>query len=217
MPATPLTAEFFDRPVTEVAVDLLGKILIRRSRLGVTAGRIVETEAYLAQSDAAAHSAVGINRKNATMFGDPGHAYVYTIHARQCFNVVTQPRSAVLVRALEPLQGLDVMAARRGTQVLRDLCRGPARLAEALDIGRECDGWTLMSGRRLWIEEGAPADAPQRECLVSPRIGVTSAHELLLRFHAPDSPFVSGTKTLNTNGSCAYSQWRQRTKKGDFT
>lgn len=215
MTAAALTADFFDRSVTQVAIDLLGQVAVRRSRDGVTAGRIVETEAYLAQGDSAAHSAVGINRKNATMFGPAACAYVYTIHARQCFNVVTRPRSAVLIRALEPLRGADLMAARRGTNVHRDLCRGPGRLTEALMIGREFDGWSLVAGRRLWIESGSLTLAEACERRISRRIGVTSAHDLLLRFHLGDSPFVSGTKRLNTEQSQSLSDW-QRRKNGDF-
>lgn len=188
---------FSDSPKA-VAQALIGQLLCRRTRAGLCVGRIVETEAYLAEGDSAAHSAAGVNRKNASMFGLAGHAYVYTIHARQCFNVVTeQPGigSAVLIRAVEPLQGLGLMGHRRGTDRTRDLCRGPARLCEAFDIGRDMDGWNLTTGRRLWI--AAAEDAEAGEVVTSPRIGVTSAHDLPLRFFLEGSEYVSGTARQN--------------------
>ncbi len=181
-----------------VAPRLIGAVLYRRTRRGLCAGRIVETEAYLASGDSASHSARGRKRGNASMFGPPGRAYVYTIHARQCFNVVTEAPgtgSAVLIRAVEPLHGVSLMAERRSTRGVRDLCRGPARLCEAFQIGRDLDGWDLTCGRRLWID--LPTDPGSRIPAVSRRIGVTSAHDHLLRFFDPDSPFVSGTRRQN--------------------
>lgn len=192
---------FSNSPIT-VAQALIGRLLCRRTRAGLCVGRIVETEAYLAEGDSAAHSAVGPNRKNASMFGPAGRAYVYTIHARQCFNVVTeQPGigSAVLIRAVEPLQGQDLMRHRRGTDRTRDLCRGPARLCEAFDIGRDMDGWDLTTGRRLWIAAGQ--DIAADEVATSSRIGVTSAHELPLRYFQRGSEYVSGTACQNS-GRC---------------
>lgn len=196
-----LPTDFYNRDVQTVAADLLGKLLLRRSRAGLTAGRIVETEAYLAEGDTASHSSKGINRKNASMFGPPGRAYVYTIHARQCLNVVTEPSgtaSAVLIRAVEPVAGVPLMSRRRGTDVMRDLCRGPGRLCEAFDIQRNLDGWPLTEGQRLWIAEECPP-APCRIAR-SVRIGVTSAHHAQLRFFLTDSAFVSGPKSLNVMG-----------------
>ncbi|MEQ9407190.1 MAG: DNA-3-methyladenine glycosylase [Fuerstiella sp.] len=189
---------FYDHDVADVARALLGKVLHRRTREGLTSGRIVETEAYLATNDSASHSFNGINRKNASMFGHPGRAYVYTIHARQCFNVVTESRgvaSAVLIRAVKPLTGLHLMERRRGTDRQRDLCRGPARLCEAFEIGRDLDGWDLTRGRRLWI--GHDSESAASEISTSVRIGVTSAHDHQLRFFVPGSPFVSGPRRMN--------------------
>ena len=194
-----LPESFYNRDVTEVAHDLIGKLLCRRSRAGLTVGRIVETEAYLSEGDSAAHSFKGINRKNASMFGPPGRAYVYTIHARQCFNVVTEAKgvgSAVLIRAVEPLQGTTLMQQRRNmTATNRNLCRGPARLCEAFDIGRNFDGYDLTKGERLWIEQEV-CPAPQITTTV--RIGVTSAEDLPLRFIAKESDWLSGSRKLNT-------------------
>ena len=195
-----LSADFYARDVTTVARELIGAEMCRRSRDGLTVGRIVETEAYLSKGDSAAHSFSGINRKNASMFGPPGHAYVYTIHARQCVNVVTEKQgvgSAVLIRAVEPIAGLTLMEQRRRTVKPRDLCRGPARLCEAFDIGRAFDGWSLVSGRRLWLIE---ADGDNTSVLSSVRIGVTSAEDLRLRFFEADNPFVSGPRKLNDTG-----------------
>lgn len=172
--------------------------MCRRSRDGLTSGRIVETEAYLATGDSAAHSFKGINRKNASMFGPAGHAYVYTIHARQCVNVVTEQTgcgSAVLIRAVEPLIGIPLMQRRRSTDKLIDLCRGPARLCEAMNIGREFDGWSLSQGRRLWLQE--PKQHEAVPVARSKRIGVTVAKGMLLRFFVPDNNFVSGPKRMN--------------------
>lgn len=194
----PIPQDFFARDVTTVARELLGMLLYRRNRQGLTVGRIVETEAYLAQGDSASHSARGINRKNASMFGPPGRAYVYTIHARQCFNIVTEPAnvaSALLIRAVEPVYGARLMEQRRGTSTTRDLCRGPARLCEAFDIGRYLDGWDLTRQRRLWVAADTTGD--DFRISNSPRIGVTSAKNRQLRFFLRGNEFVSGLKSLN--------------------
>ena len=188
----------FDECPIKVAQQLLGCLLYRRTREGLCVGRIVETEAYLAMDDSAAHSFTGINRKNASMFGPAGRAYVYTIHARQCFNVVTEQcgiGSAVLIRAVQPVRGLELMQRRRGTDRIRDLCRGPARLCEAFDIGRDFDGWNLSRRRRLWIE--AAGSAEERNVMRTARIGVTSAEELPLRFCLSGSEFISGSRRQN--------------------
>lgn len=194
-----LPREFYDRPVECVARELLGCVLVRRSRYGLCSGVIVETEAYLARDDSASHSFRGRNRRNRTMFGPPGFAYVYTIHARQCVNVVTQPAgvaTAVLIRALEPVRGIALMQRYRSTKVDRDLCRGPARLCEAFQIDRCFDGWDLTQTSRLWIER--PGHAEACEVAVSTRIGVTSAADKELRFFVPRNRYVSGPKWLNT-------------------
>lgn len=193
-----LELDFFARDVTVVARDLIGMRLWRRSRRGLAIGRIVETEAYLAQGDSASHSARGISRKNASMFGPPGRSYVYTIHARQCFNIVTDRSgmaSAVLIRAVEPVHGIRLMEQRRGTCIKRDLCRGPGRLCEAMDIGREFDGWDLTRQRRVWVTTDTAGD--NNRIGRSSRIGVTSAKDTRLRYFLRNSEFVSGPKSLN--------------------
>lgn len=195
MPYSTLPRDFYDRDVVTVARELLGKLLVRRVGAGLVVGRIVEAEAYLAEGDPANHSSRGRRPRNASMFGPPGHAYVYSIHARWCLNAVTEPEgtpSAVLIRAVEPLQGISAMQCRRGTDVLRDLARGPARLCEAFAVDRALDGLDLTRGRALWIAPSNDADDAAYEVLTTPRIGVTSAHGLLLRFAVAGSPFVSG-------------------------
>jgi DNA-3-methyladenine glycosylase len=198
---TLLGRAFYNRDVVQVARDLLGCLLLRDSREGLTAGIIVEVEAYLAQGDPANHAFRGPNRKNASMFGPPGHAYVYPIHSRFCLNVVTEPEgvpSAVLIRAIEPTEGIELMRRRRkarsGSQEVADLdlARGPARLCEALAIDRTLDGWDLTSGRVLWIEARSGTAARQNlPVVVTTRVGVTAAADLPLRFYLSDCPFVS--------------------------
>jgi len=129
------------------------------------------------------------------MFGPPGHAYVYMIHARWCLNAVTEPEgtpSAILIRAIEPLDGIDLMQQRRRTDILRDLARGPARLCEALAIDRTSNHCDLTAGRELWIAEDASLNGTPLRTIRSARIGVTSAHRRLLRFYLADNAFVSG-------------------------
>ena len=133
------------------------------------------------------------------MFGPAGRAYVYPIHSRHCFNVVTQPAgeaAAVLIRALEPRGGLPAMRLRRSTNDLRLLSTGPGRLCQALAIDRQLDGLSLTSRHKIWIEAN-PNDRPVPEAIRSTtRIGVTSAHDLELRYVLSGNPFVSGPKYL---------------------
>src|SRR5262249_44281313 len=146
----PLGRLFFNRPPELVARDLLGKILVRREAGKVRAGRIVEVEAYLGSNDAAAHAAAGETARNRVIFGRPGHAYVYFTYGMHfCLNVSCMPEGeagCVLIRALEPVAGVDGMARARGlpahakrSRELRLLVSGPARLCEAMDITRERD------------------------------------------------------------------------------
>jgi DNA-3-methyladenine glycosylase len=191
----PLPREFYDRDPVTVARELLGKCLLRETADGLCGGRIVEVEAYLSCRDSACHAARGQTRRNAVMFGPPGIAYVYTIHTRWCLNAVTEAEgvpSAILIRAIEPLEGLDLMHQRRRTEVVRDLTRGPGRLCEALAIERASDGWDLTAGRELWIAEDEQPLAKQHRIIRSARIGLSSAQKRLLRFYLANNRFVSG-------------------------
>jgi DNA-3-methyladenine glycosylase len=195
MPFEPVARSFYLRDPAIVARELLGKLLVRETSAGLCGGRIVEAEAYLSRRDSACHASRGMTKRNAAMFGPPGHAYVYMIHHRWCLNAVTEPAgvpSAVLIRAIEPLMGIELMHQRRRTEIVRDLARGPARLCEALAVDRTYNGWDLTAGRELWIaDDPAPNGAPRR-VIRSARIGVTSAHRRLLRFYVADNRFVSG-------------------------
>jgi len=186
--ASPLDAAFYSRPVLDVARDLLGCEV----RHGATAGVIVETEAYH-QSEAACHAHVGLTARTHVLFGPPGRAYVYRsygIHA--LLNAVCEAEgvgAAVLIRALEPLAGVDAMRARRGLERVEDLCSGPGKLTQALGIGLGLDGSDLSAGpiRVEPAARGWEAVAP----VTGPRIGITKAAELPWRFCAPGSCSVS--------------------------
>jgi len=173
---------FFARGAAEVARDLLGTILTHETHEGLVAGRIVEVEAYLAEGDAASHSFRGETARNRSMFGPPGHAYVYFIYGvHHCFNVVTGTRrvgEAVLVRALTPIEGVELMHRRRNGA--HDLCGGPGKLTVALGIDRAHDGVDLTRGS-LGIWRGK-TNADRTLVSVGPRIGITKARELPLRF-----------------------------------
>jgi DNA-3-methyladenine glycosylase len=202
-PRPPLDREFYSRPVCTVATELLGKLLYRRTPEGLVSGRIVEVEAYLGSEDPASHAYRGPTKRNASMFGPAGHAYVYTIHARFCMNVVAERvgvAHAILIRAVEPLVGLDLMRRRRKVDNLRDLARGPARLCEAFALDRRMDGWDLTTGRDLWLAEDDCRMTTDR-IAVTPRIGVTSAKESLLRYIVSGNLYVSGPARLRVGQS----------------
>jgi DNA-3-methyladenine glycosylase len=199
--AAPLPRKFYNRDPAIVARELVNKLLLRQTRLGFCGGRIVETEAYLPTGDPACHGARGPTKRNASIFGPPGHLYVYAIHAKWCLNAVTQPAGvgcAVLIRAIEPFFGIDLMEARRPMAVLHDLARGPARLCAALDVDKELDGADLTTGSAIWITRDPLDKGRSLEIGISQRIGVTSAHDLQLRFYERGSPFVSGTKSMRS-------------------
>jgi DNA-3-methyladenine glycosylase len=194
-----LPLEFYARPATQVAIRLLGKNLVSLLDGQLTAGRIVETEAYLPTGDPACHASRGRTRGNAAMFGPAGRAYVYPIHSRHCFNVVVQQvdeGAAILVRAVQPTTGVDVMMQRRGISNPRDLCRGPARLCEAFGIDRRLDGHDLTRGQRVWIDAFEAVEYDEHQVRVSERIGVTSAADLPLRFVVAGCRYASGPLRL---------------------
>lgn len=187
---TPLGREFYARPATEVAPDLLGVLLVRADE-GLVA-RIVETEAYR-QSDAACHAHRGRTARNAPLFGPPGHAYVYfTYGMHWCMNVVTGVEGrgeGCLLRAAEPIEGLAVMRARRGGRSDRDLLRGPARLAQAFGLDRTWSGTDLCAGPLHLADDGA---RPAFEA--TPRTGVAAAADLPWRFVVAGSRWASPYK-----------------------
>ncbi len=187
----PLTESFFLRPTVEVARDLIGRLLVACNEEGEPLiGRIVETEAY-GPDDPASHAYRGPRRTNAAMFGRPGLLYVYRSHGIHfCANVVTQPEGvgeAVLLRALQPLAGLESMRERRGPVPETRLCAGPGCLCRAFGIGMEHNGADLQSGPlRLFAGDGVPL-----EVAATPRIGISRAVERPWRFVARGSPYLS--------------------------
>lgn len=185
-----LPRSFFVRPTIEVARELLGKTVIHRTPEGLAAGRIVEVEAYLGEDDPASHAFRGPRGRAEMMFREGGVAYVYFSYGvHWCANVVTGAPGvggAVLIRALEPTQGLALMRRRRGREPLTDLTSGPGKAAQALGIGPAQNGADLVRSP-LAILAGPAPDA----IAVSPRIGITRAADWPLRFYVPGSPFVS--------------------------
>lgn len=178
-----LPRKFFARAPVTVARELLGKLLLHDDHGQLLIGRIVETEAYLAAEDPASHAYRGQTPRNTAMFGPPGHAYIYAIHRYHCLNVVTEGEgipSAVLLRAVEPLQGMEVMCSRRRTAHYVNLTSGPGKLCQAFAIDRSLDQWALTQGRRLWL--AAPMAETVIDIVATPRIGITSAQAWPLRF-----------------------------------
>jgi DNA-3-methyladenine glycosylase len=188
-----LPRSFYRRPSLAVARDLLGRTLVRTLPDGTRlAGRIVEAEAYR-EDDPASHSYRGRTARTDVMFGLPGRLYVYFTYGMHfCMNVVTGEDgegSAVLLRAVEPLEGLDRMAEHRGVEAPRLLCSGPGRLCQAFAVGREQNGADLVSGPHLRIERGTPAG--DGDVLAGPRVGLTVALEQPWRFVVATSRFLS--------------------------
>ena len=188
---------FFMRHPAEVAPELIGAYVVSTSGGVVTGGVIVETEAYLGTDDAGSHAATrGITKRNATMYGPPGTAYVYfTYGNHHMLNLVCEPdgiAGAVLVRALEPLWGLSEMAARRHGRPDRELCNGPGKLAAALGLDLSDNAVALGEGR-LSVYHGLRPAAD--EIATSGRVGLSAGHELELRFFLAGSPFVSRGRT----------------------
>jgi DNA-3-methyladenine glycosylase len=186
----PLSRSFYARAANEVAPDLLGAVLVRIFPDGSRASaRIVEVEAY-GPNDPASHAFRGETPRNAVMFGPPGHLYVYfTYGMHHCMNVVTggtAEGSAVLLRAAEPLQGVEEMALRRGRERLLDLCSGPGRLAQALAVDRRHDGIDLVAGGDVWLEAGSRTEP----IAIGNRVGVHET-DRRWRYWLDGDPFVS--------------------------
>ncbi|MGE0352077.1 MAG: DNA-3-methyladenine glycosylase [Gemmatimonadales bacterium] len=191
--AEELPVSFFARQAGSVARDLLGKVLVSVVGGRRVAGRIVETEAYLGRDDPASHAwQMRRNARNGALYGPPGSWYVYLSYGiHWCANLVCNPEgigAAVLLRAAEPLEGLEVMRRRRGGQPDRLLCAGPGRLCQAFGITRRLDSRAMdRSPVRILVAPGLP----RRAIEVSTRVGITRAADRPLRFSVRDSPWVS--------------------------
>jgi DNA-3-methyladenine glycosylase len=189
-----------DLPIdaAQLARFLIGKTLVHETAAGRASGRIVETEAYVV-GDAAGHAFVGQTARNGSLFLKRGHAYVYFSYGMHwCFNVSAETANVgagVLVRALEPLEGIELMRSRRGVERLVDLARGPGRLASALAIDRRLDGVDLCGGGALWL---GTAHRPVGKIGRSVRIGITKEAQRLLRFYERGSVFVSGSLAMRS-------------------
>lgn len=183
-------------PSTELARSLIGKTLVRTVPGGRMVGRIVETEAYLPH-DAACHAFRGVTRRNRTLFLERGHAYVYFIYGNHFMLNVSGEEAGigggVLLRAVEPFQGLDLMQEQRGDVPARDLARGPGRLAEAFKVDMSLDGVDLCATGALWL--GTPL-APAGRIGRSVRIGISKDAHRRLRFYERGNAYVSGPPAL---------------------
>lgn len=179
-----LAPSFFRRDVRIVARELIGCRLVTLIGGERTGGIVVETEAYLAEEDEASHSYSGLTGRNASMFRSGGHAYVYLIYGMHfCFNVVAGEEGrgeAVLIRAIEPVEGIEAMRRRRRGRGDRELANGPAKLTVALGIDRRHDGLDLTVSSMIRMEEGTVV--PDDDIEVTPRIGITRSADLLLRW-----------------------------------
>jgi DNA-3-methyladenine glycosylase len=183
----PLPRRFYERDAAEVAPDLLGRLLVRLVDGVRMVGRIVEAEAY-GRDDPGSHAYRGPTRRNASMFGPAGRAYVYISHGiHNCLNVVCDSPTAVLLRAVEPLEGLEAMALRRGLDEPRLLCAGPGRLAQAIGVTLADDGVPIYRRVGLWIAAGEPV----RDVAVTLRIGMSDTVNRPWRFVERGTRFAS--------------------------
>ena len=202
--ALPLSREFFELAADVVAPALLGHLLLRRTDAGWCGGVIVETEAYLAD-DPACHAFGGETARNRAMFGPPGHSYVYLIYGmHHCVNAVCGPRGvgeAVLIRAVEPTLGLDVMRARRRVARIHELTNGPGKLCAALGIERALDAVDVCDAASpLFIARHAGHEGVRQRLgpvRATPRLGITKAADRKLRFVLAGSEFLSRRERRN--------------------
>jgi DNA-3-methyladenine glycosylase len=192
-----LPGTFYEQDTLVVARQLLGCFLVRLEENGTVIGRIVEDEAYTAH-DRAAHSFIGKTKRNKVLFGPAGHAYVFFIYGMHyCFNAVTGSEGtgeAVLIRALEPVEGIELMRFRRKTDRLFDLCSGPGKLTRAFHITMDHNGVSLTeSPLQIWSGDSIRGYTPPsgREIVQTTRIGISKSADLPFRFYIQGSRFVS--------------------------
>ena len=187
-----LPRSFYNRPTLEVAPDLLGKYIVYESPDGVLSARIVEVEAYIGTDDPACHAARGRTERNAVMFGPPGYSYIYFIYGMyHCLNFVTEPEdrpAAVLLRAAEPVDGIELMQQRSSNSKLHELLNGPGKFCRAFGLGRGQNGIDLTGGE-LYLEDRQEEVANMGQ---SCRIGISVGKDLPWRFYDRESKSVSG-------------------------
>ncbi|MDA4126643.1 MAG: DNA-3-methyladenine glycosylase [Thaumarchaeota archaeon] len=189
-----LRRPFFERYTPLVARELLGCRLVRILDDERVAGLIIETEAYRGRRDPASHAFRGKTKRNEVMFGPAGHAYVYfTMGAHFCLNITTEPKetpAAVLIRAIEPVDGVAVMKRNRGLEDIHRLADGPGKLTRALKIDKELNGEDIVRSARLFLER----EAVPKEIAASSRVGISSGKSFKWRFYVEGSGFVSRAK-----------------------
>lgn len=203
-----LPVSFYSRPTLRVLEDLIGKVLVRKSEEGLTSGVIVEAEAYTGEDDPASYAFTGRTKRSEIMYGPPGRAFVhFTYGMHHMLNLVTEREefpAAILIRALEPHEGISLMKKRRRTEELINLCSGPAKICQAFGIDRSHNGVSLFSSRSpLFIKEGerrkkgekkkdgARRKKRKEELIWTLRIGIREGKERLWRAYLRGSPFIS--------------------------
>ncbi|MCX7921773.1 MAG: DNA-3-methyladenine glycosylase [Clostridia bacterium] len=191
-----LQREFYERSTLEVARELLGKCLVHETQEGTTVGKIVEVEAYIGPDDAAAHTYKGLrSSRTEVAFGPGGHAYVYLIYGMyHCFNIVTnvaEKPEVVLIRALEPMDGLELMAKRRKTNAVRNLCSGPGKLCAAMGITKANNTDDLCRGKLYLLDN---SNIPENKIVSTPRINIDYAGEAI---SYPWRYIISGNKFVS--------------------
>lgn len=192
----PLERTFYSRSTEKVARELLGKLLVRICDGSLLSGRIVETEAYLGKGDPGSHAFRGPTPRSSTMYGEPGRAYVYFVYGNHCLlNVVTEPEGkpgAVLIRALEPAAGIEVMRSRRKA---KGLLNGPGKLTQAMSIDMSFNGADMINGDLFIADDGVRV----RRVAVTGRIGLSAGGDLPLRFFIPSNTHVSRKAVSSRN------------------
>lgn len=185
-----LPQEFYQKDTKIVAQNLLGKLLVHETAEGTIAGKIVETEAYLYPNDPASHSYRGETKRNKAMFDVAGISYVYFIYGmHHCLNIVTQAKGeAVLIRALEPMMGIEIMKKNRRMDKIKSLCSGPSKLMQALALDRSHNQLN-MTQTPFYVMDQPELD--KNEIVTSFRMGISSGKDLPLRFYIRDNQFVS--------------------------
>lgn len=188
-----LSVTFFSRPTLEVLEDLMGKVLVRKTKEGMTSGIIVEAEAYRGEDDPASFASKGKTKRSEMLYGPPGKAFVYlTYGIHHLLNIITEKENfpaAVLIRAVEPLTGVPLMSKRRSTDNLMNLCSGPAKLCQAFAIDLALNGASVCSPHSsLFIKDEGKKGG---EFVWKPRIGIRQGKERLWRLYLKGNPFVS--------------------------
>lgn len=187
-----LQRNFYKRDPLLIASELLGKILVRNMNGSILSGRIIEVEAYLAFVDEAAHSFKGETTRTKSLFGEAGHTYIYSIHMQNCMDIVlSEPGTpnSVLIRAIEPIEGIELMKEFRNKENLKDLTSGPGKLCQALNITKQLDGVDITKKTSpIYIIDD---EFSTKEIIKTKRVGISKAKEFDYRFYLKDSPYIS--------------------------